>query len=110
MGRILRGHEDRVRGLLWSPEFSYLLMTGSWDSSIRLWDVYEGTCLQALYDHHADVYGLAAHPLAPFSVVSASRDTTVRFWRVLDVGSVTVMRAMAATGCGASALWEDPSG
>lgn len=35
--------------------------------------------------HHADVYGLAIHPLRPFLLASASRDTTIRLWSTLEL-------------------------
>eukprot|EP00959_Pyramimonas_sp_CCMP1952_P348338 7296760-Pyramimonas_sp.AAC.2 len=34
----------------------------SWDSTIRMWDVRTGECVRVITDHHADVYGIAAHP------------------------------------------------
>ncbi len=30
---------------------------GSWDYTIRVWDTRDGTCLDTVYDHGADVYG-----------------------------------------------------
>lgn len=54
---VLSGHSGPVRGLLWSPEIPYLLVSGSWDYTVRVWDTREGTCLDTVYDHGADVYG-----------------------------------------------------
>lgn len=34
----LEGHKAPVRGLLWNPELPYLLISGSWDYAIRIWD------------------------------------------------------------------------
>lgn len=31
-------------------------------------------------DHHADIYGLDAHPERPFVYASCSRDNSIRFW------------------------------
>lgn len=33
------------------------LSAGSWDYTIRVWDTRDGTCLDTVYDHGADVYG-----------------------------------------------------
>lgn len=33
------------------------LFVGSWDYTIRVWDTRDGTCLDTVYDHGADVYG-----------------------------------------------------
>lgn len=32
-------------------------VAGSWDYTIRVWDTRDGTCLDTVYDHGADVYG-----------------------------------------------------
>lgn len=79
----LQGHTLNVRALLWSPEMPELLISGSWDGTIRLWDTEKGTCVDVIYDHHADVYGLDADPQRPFTVLSSSRDTTIRVWDVV---------------------------
>lgn len=43
---------------MWNPEIPYLLISGSWDYSIQIWDTRDGTCLDTVYDHGADVYGI----------------------------------------------------
>ena len=81
--RVLLGHTAHVRPLLWSPEVPNLLISGSWDGSIRLWNTLkEGTpaCISVGRGHLADVYGLSIHPERPFVLASTSRDTTVRLW------------------------------
>lgn len=40
---------------------------------------------QVVSDHHGDVYGLTVHPDRPFLMASASRDSTVRLWSLLDL-------------------------
>ncbi len=47
-------------------------------------------------DHHADVYGLTAHPQRPFVFASSSRDTTLRFW-IMD-GVATTLKTKAVLG------------
>ncbi|KAI2668356.1 WD repeat-containing protein 17 [Labeo rohita] len=74
------GHTAPVRGLMWNTEVPYLLTSGSWDYTIRVWDTRDGTCLDTVYDHGADVYGLTCHPSRPFTMASCSRDSTVRLW------------------------------
>jgi WD40 repeat protein len=39
-------------------ELPYLLITGSWDCSIRIWDLRDGACIDTILDHGADVYGM----------------------------------------------------
>eukprot|EP00961_Rhodomonas_salina_P174151 2348260-Rhodomonas_salina.2 len=60
---VLKGHVEKTRALAWHCEVPYMLLSGSWDGCIRVWDVRgEGTCLRVAMDHHADVYGLSSHP------------------------------------------------
>lgn len=37
--QCLEGHAAPVRGLQWNPELTNLLMSGSWDHKIKLWNV-----------------------------------------------------------------------
>lgn len=55
--RILEGHRSYTRGLLWCPELPNIVISGSWDSTIRVWDINDGACLDIIEDHGADVYG-----------------------------------------------------
>ena len=57
----LTGHTRPVRGLTWNFEVPYLLVSGSWDNSIRVWDIRDGACLYVVVDHGADVYGESDH-------------------------------------------------
>jgi len=34
-----------------------MITSGSWDASIRMWDIRTGSCLHVMQDHGADVYG-----------------------------------------------------
>ena len=54
---VLSGHHGPVRGVLWNTEIPYLLMSGSWDYRILIWDTRDGACVETLLDHGADVYG-----------------------------------------------------
>ena len=44
----LQGHSSNIRALTWSHELPQLLLSGSWDSSIRLWDSLTGACLRVV--------------------------------------------------------------
>ena len=77
---VLVGHTDKVRAHAWHPELADACFTGSWDGSIRTWDVVSGACLQVTRVHLADVYDIGTHRDAPFRAVTCSRDSTMRFW------------------------------
>ena len=58
---VLTGHTGPVRGLIWNSEIPYLVISGSWDSNIRIWDIRSGSCRDTILDHGADVYGKFKH-------------------------------------------------
>ncbi|QDZ21751.1 WD40 repeat domain-containing protein [Chloropicon primus] len=80
---VLSGHKSRVRGLLWHKNAPWLLLSTSWDATVRLWDTVTMTCIQVMNCHHSDVYGISMHPQRPFVVATTSRDTTVRVWNLI---------------------------
>ena len=71
-------HTDKVRALCFLPEIPYALLSGSWDSTIKMWDIRSGNCMLTINDHCSDVYGLSFHPERPFVFSSCSRDTSIR--------------------------------
>ncbi|CAG8479048.1 9883_t:CDS:2, partial [Paraglomus occultum] len=83
----LMGHTAGVISLVLTDDES-LLFSGSVDSSIRIWDVECGTCLQTLYEHDGTVGALMLIPRAPttampsfaYWLVSGSNDHTVIIW------------------------------
>lgn len=68
---ILQGHAAPVTALCFSPA-SALLASGSWDKSVRLWDVFESKGAVETLSHVHDVLAVAfrpdgAPPPAPFA-------------------------------------------
>lgn len=84
----LQGHTSKVRALVWNHELKHILLSGSWDATIRIWHVDAGLCLRVVTDHIADVYSLQSHPHRPFLYLSCSRDSTIRQWELQDVFSL----------------------
>jgi WD40 repeat protein len=88
----LIGHSSFVRALCWNTEISDLLISGSWDSTIRVWNVVTGYCLRVVECHVADVYALSTHPERPFVYASCSRDTSIRIWELEDFADMIRLR------------------
>ena len=75
------GHTDNVRSLAFKPN-SYLLASGSYDKTIRIWDVGDNTKLRhvrTLRGHTDWVVSVAWSPDGR-TLASASQDGTVRLW------------------------------
>ncbi len=91
---VLTGHTSNVRALAWNYECKHILLSGSWDSTIRVWDVYSGVCIQVISNHSADVYSIVSHPERPFTYASCSRDTTVRIFELEGIFELMRIKAV----------------
>ncbi|KAJ5081938.1 F-box and WD repeat-containing protein [Penicillium alfredii] len=74
---LLRGHTSTVRCLKMSDRNTAI--SGSRDTTLRIWDLATGTCRNVLVGHQASVRCLAIHGDL---VVSGSYDTTARIWSI----------------------------
>lgn len=57
----LKGHAGYVWKVAFSPDGCYLA-SGSWDSTVKIWDVTSGKEVQTLRGHAGFIYGLAFSP------------------------------------------------
>ena len=74
----LEGHTDVVWSVAFSPDGS-MLASGSFDQTIRLWNVDTGQILHTLTGHTSDVTSVA-FSLNGDTLASASWDSTIRLW------------------------------
>ena len=80
------------------------IASGSYDGTIRLWNVATGRETKILRGHEAEVYGIALSP-DDKQIVSASADGTIRLWnlatgkteRVFVAGLMSVVFSVAFT-------------
>jgi guanine nucleotide-binding protein subunit beta-2-like 1 protein len=79
--RSLRGHSHYVQDIVLSSDGQFGL-SGSWDSTLRLWDLNTGVTTRRFVGHTKDVLsvGFSADNR---QIVSGSRDKTIKIWNTL---------------------------
>lgn len=87
--RALKGHNHFVSDVVISSDGQFAL-SGSWDATLRLWEINTGKCTRRFVGHSKDVLSVA------FSsdnrqIVSASRDRTVKLWNTLGECKFTII-------------------
>ncbi len=78
----VQGHQGRVFCLDFAQG---KLISGSYDNTIKIWDLETGVCTQTLYSHGDSVCCLA---LAQGKLISGSYDNTIKIWD-LETGICT---------------------
>nr|AAW26479.1 unknown [Schistosoma japonicum] len=79
--RSLRGHSHFVSDVVMSSDGVYAL-AGSWDRSLRLYDLEKGISTRRFCGHEGDVLSVA-FSADNRQIVSGSRDKTTRLWNTL---------------------------
>lgn len=86
--RSLNGHSHYVSDVVISSDGQFAL-SGSWDGTLRLWDIEKGETTRRFVGHTKDLLSVA------FSsdnrqIVSGSRDKTVKLWNTLGECKFTI--------------------
>jgi len=79
--RSLNGHSHFVQDVVISSDGQFAL-SGSWDNTLRLWDIQAGTTARTFVGHKNEVLSVA-FSADNRQIVSASRDRTLRLWNTL---------------------------
>jgi WD40 repeat protein len=83
---LLKGHDNVVYGLAFSPDIRYLL-SGSSNFNAIIWDINQQQRLHTLKGHTNDIYAVAFTPDSK-RVVTGSYDQSLRLWRVANGGLI----------------------
>ncbi|KAF7979603.1 hypothetical protein HWV62_41920 [Athelia sp. TMB] len=75
----LEGHDHAVRAL---AARGRTLVSGSYDCTVRIWDIITGECKWVLSGHTQKVYSVVLDP-SRNQACSGSMDSTVRVWNLL---------------------------
>ena len=80
---IFKGHAGSVTAVAVTPD-GRLIVSGSEDNTLRLWELATGNCVETLEGHTGAVFALEVTPDSSFAVfaVSGSNDNTLRLWKL----------------------------
>jgi len=90
--RALHGHAGPVADTVISSDGQFCL-SGSWDKSMRLWDLNTGSTVRAFVGHTSDVNSVA-FSTDNRQIVSGSRDKTIKLWNTLAECKYTITEEM----------------
>ncbi len=76
----LEGHKDGVNSIAFSPDGA-TLASGSWDATVKLWDIATRTNIATITGHTGRVYSVSFSPDGT-TLASGSGDGTVKLWDV----------------------------
>jgi WD40 repeat protein len=74
--KVLEGHRSWVKSVYVQDN---LIISGSGDKTIRIWDINTGKCLKTLEGHYGWVKSVFAKDNL---VISGSNDNTIRIWDI----------------------------
>ena len=84
--QVLDAHEDCVSGLSFSSD-QRLLVSGSWDQNLKVWQVQEGKQLAQVQAHQQGLLdvcfleGLFEGNLSPYAIATSSFEPDVKVWQ-----------------------------
>lgn len=84
----LMGHHHFVSDVVISTDGMFAL-SGSWDKTLRLWDLSQSTSTRVFTGHKNDVLSVA-FSADNRQIVSASRDMAIKLWNTLGVCKYTI--------------------
>lgn len=84
----LKGHSHFISDVVMSSDGQFAL-SGSWDHTLRLWDLSSGISTRMFKGHTKDVLSVA-FSADNRQIVSGSRDKTIKLWNTLGVCKYTI--------------------
>ncbi|MEM7726734.1 MAG: NB-ARC domain-containing protein [Cyanobacteria bacterium P01_A01_bin.45] len=76
--KILEGHNDSIWSIAFNPD-SKLIVSGSSDRSVKIWDSQTGQCLKTLYGHNRPVLSVAFSPDGK-TIASCGGHSIIKLW------------------------------
>lgn len=94
---LLESHAGPVLCMRLNPYVSQQLITGSQDSTIRIWDLATNSCIETLSGdngHKASVTSVIPHPNPAYkdAFISTSEDNTIKIWDISNGSCVQTLQ------------------
>jgi WD40 repeat protein len=86
---VLEGHSAEVQSVAFSPD-GLQLASGSWDGTIRLWDVMSRANTATLQGHSDRVYSAVFSPDG-LQLASGSRNKTIWLWDMMSHANTAIL-------------------
>ncbi len=77
--------DREVMSAILHPRFSQLLIVGTDDGSISIWDLQSQTCLESIRAHQHEIVKIAILPY-PDRLISCSIEGSIKLWELSDQG------------------------
>ncbi|XP_064193840.1 pre-mRNA-processing factor 19 [Anguilla rostrata] len=103
----LKGHTKKVTSVIYHPSQA-VVFSASPDSTIRVWSVSGGNCVQVIRAHEAGVTGLSLHATGDY-LLSSSED---QYWAFSDIQTGRVLTKVTdeAASCALTCAQFHPDG
>ena len=103
---MLRGHTDAVMSLSWNALHPHLLLSGSADNSIKLWDLKRKVCIKTFTHHTGKVQVVQWNPHEANVALSASYDRSAQ---IFDCTTGALLFQLELRGDAEQAKWSPHS-
>ncbi|QLE56224.1 trypsin-like peptidase domain-containing protein [Nostoc sp. TCL26-01] len=80
LAKTLKGHSNWVKSVAISPD-GRTLASGSYDNTIKIWNIATGEEIRTLNGHSYDVWSVAISPDGR-TLASGSNDRTIKIWNI----------------------------
>ncbi|KIM76258.1 hypothetical protein PILCRDRAFT_12869 [Piloderma croceum F 1598] len=88
--RTMEGHSNVIMSVTFSPDGTHIV-SGSYDSTLRIWDALSGAHLNTLKGHSDGVTSVAFSPDGT-NIVSGSYDNTLRLWNAVNGAHINTLK------------------
>jgi WD40 repeat protein len=101
-------HKDRVRSVIWNSELPWMLITGSDDSMIVIWDTRSSKVVTSTYEPTLSLTSFTSHPQRPFTLVSSHFDSSIIIWSLLSLPEVALSQLKFLLGVNLNEIFSTP--